>query len=91
MEHQVDVVFWVMNTFTSGWSRRMASGISSLARLERCGLATCGPFPTRRSATTAIFSFMLIEIAGGALYFRTVNRLGETIDRGKIVRTRRSS
>lgn len=34
-------------------------------------------------------SFMLIEIAGDTLYFKTVNRLGETVDRGKIVRTRR--
>jgi hypothetical protein len=36
-------------------------------------------------------SFMLIEIAGNAMYFRAVNRVGETIDRGKIVRTKASS
>jgi 3',5'-cyclic AMP phosphodiesterase CpdA len=36
-------------------------------------------------------SFMLLEIAGDAMYFRAVNRLGATIDRGKIVKTKRSS
>jgi hypothetical protein len=36
-------------------------------------------------------SFMLIEIAGNAMYFRAVNRVGEMIDRGKIVRTKPSS
>lgn len=36
-------------------------------------------------------SFMLIEIAGDTLYFRALNRLGETIDRGKVVKTRSSS
>ena len=33
-------------------------------------------------------SFMLVEIAGDAMYFRAVNRLGETIDSGKIAKTR---
>ncbi|RPI52809.1 MAG: metallophosphoesterase [Acidobacteria bacterium] len=36
-------------------------------------------------------SFMLIEIAGDALYFQAINRNGETIDQGEIVRTRPSS
>lgn len=36
-------------------------------------------------------SFMLMEIAGDAMYFRALNRLGATIDRGKIVRTKSSS
>ena len=36
-------------------------------------------------------SFMLVEIAGDAMYFRAVNRLGETVDRGKIVRRKSSS
>jgi 3',5'-cyclic AMP phosphodiesterase CpdA len=33
-------------------------------------------------------TFMLVEIAGDAVYFRTVNRLGEIVDGGKIVRVR---
>jgi 3',5'-cyclic AMP phosphodiesterase CpdA len=36
-------------------------------------------------------SFMLVEIAGDAMYFRAVNRVGEIIDRGKIVKTKPSS
>ena len=32
-------------------------------------------------------SFLLVEILGDALYFRAVNRVGETIDRGKILKT----
>ncbi len=36
-------------------------------------------------------SFMLLEMVGDAVYFRAVNRLGETIDSGKIVKTPTSS
>lgn len=36
-------------------------------------------------------SFMLIEIAGDAMYFRAVNRVGEVIDRGKVVKREPSS
>ena len=36
-------------------------------------------------------TFMLLEIAGDAVYFRTINRLGQIVDRGKIVRKRPSS
>ena len=32
-------------------------------------------------------SFMLVELAGDAMYFRAVNRLGEKIDSGKITKT----
>jgi hypothetical protein len=35
-------------------------------------------------------SFMLIEIAGDSLYFRAVNRTGETVDSGQIVKTKSS-
>jgi 3',5'-cyclic AMP phosphodiesterase CpdA len=33
-------------------------------------------------------SFMLVEIAGDAMYFRAVNRRGDIVDRGKIVKRR---
>ena len=36
-------------------------------------------------------SFMLVEIAGDSLYFRAVNRTGEKVDSGKIVKTKPSS
>ena len=36
-------------------------------------------------------SFMLVEIAGDSLYFRAINRTGETVDRGKLVKRKPSS
>ena len=36
-------------------------------------------------------SFMLIEIAGDTMYFQTINRLGETVDSGRIVKRKASS
>ena len=36
-------------------------------------------------------SFLLVEILGDTMYFRAVNRVGETVDSGKIVRTKPSS
>jgi 3',5'-cyclic AMP phosphodiesterase CpdA len=36
-------------------------------------------------------SFMLVEIAGNSMYFEAINRLGETIDEGKIVRKKSAS
>jgi acid phosphatase len=35
-------------------------------------------------------SFLLVEILGDAMYFRAVNRVGETVDHGKILRTKPS-
>ena len=35
-------------------------------------------------------SFMLVEISGNILYFQTMNRAGETIDSGHIVKKRTS-
>jgi hypothetical protein len=91
VEHQVDVVF-------SGHEHvyeRMApqngvvyfvAGASGAVRV-----GDLRPSPYQAFGYDRDLSFMLIEIAGDALYFRAVNRLGETIDRGKIVRTRLSS
>jgi 3',5'-cyclic AMP phosphodiesterase CpdA len=36
-------------------------------------------------------SFMLVELAGDAMYFQAVNRVGETVDSGKIVKRKSSS
>ena len=36
-------------------------------------------------------SFLLAEIAGDSMYFRAVTRIGETIDRGKIIKMKSSS
>ena len=36
-------------------------------------------------------SFMLVEIAGNTLYFQAINRVGETVDSGKIVKKKSST
>ncbi len=36
-------------------------------------------------------SFMLVEIAGDSMYFQAINRVGETVDSGKIIKRKASS
>jgi 3',5'-cyclic AMP phosphodiesterase CpdA len=88
IEHQVDVVF-------SGHEHvyeRMApqSGVMYFV-VGAAGAVRVGDL--RPSSYQAVgydrdLSFMLIEIAGDALYFRALNRLGEVVDSGTIVKTR---
>jgi 3',5'-cyclic AMP phosphodiesterase CpdA len=87
IEHQVDVVF-------AGHEHvyeRMApqSGVVHFV-VGASGSARVGDLkPSRYQAVgyDRDLSFMLVEIAGNAMYFRALNRLGETIDSGKIVKT----
>jgi 3',5'-cyclic AMP phosphodiesterase CpdA len=91
IEHQVDVVF-------SGHEHlyeRMApqSGVMYFV-VGASGAVRTGdlqPSWYQAQGYDGDLSFMLIEIAGDALYFRTLNRLGETVDRGKIVKAKASS
>jgi 3',5'-cyclic AMP phosphodiesterase CpdA len=91
IEHQVDVVF-------SGHEHlyeRMApqSGVMYFV-VGASGAVRTGdlrPSWYQAQGYDGDLSFMLIEIAGDALYFRTLNRLGETVDRGKIVKRKSSS
>jgi len=91
MEHQVDVVFsghehvYERMTPQNGVVYFVAGAFGAL----RTG--DLRPSSYQAFGYDSDLSFMLVEIAGDALYFRAVNRLGETIDRGKIVRTRLSS
>jgi hypothetical protein len=91
IEHQVDVVF----AGHEHLYERMAPqtgvmyfvvGASGAVRTGDLRLS-----PYQAKGYDADLSFMLVEIAGDSLYFRTVNRLGETIDSGKIVKKRPSS
>jgi predicted phosphodiesterase len=87
IEHQVDVVF-------SGHEHvyeRMTpqSGVMYFI-VGASGAVRVGDL--RPSSYQAVgydrdLSFMLVEMAGDGLYFRAVNRLGDIIDRGKIVKT----
>ena len=91
VEHQVDVVF-------SGHEHlyeRMAPQngvvyfVAGASGAVRTGDLRASPY--QAYGYDRDLSFMLVEIAGDTLYFSTVNRLGETIDRGTILRTRLSS
>jgi 3',5'-cyclic AMP phosphodiesterase CpdA len=91
IEHEVDLVFSGHEHFyermnpQSGVMYFVAGGSGSVRR---------GDFqPGSYSAAgyDRDLTFMLVEIAGEAAYFRAVNRAGEVVDRGKIVRTRPSS
>jgi hypothetical protein len=91
VEHQVDVVF-------SGHEHlyeRMApqNGVVYFVAGASGAVRTgdLRPSPYQALGYDRDLTFMLIEIAGDTLYFRTMNRVGETVDRGKIVRTRLSS
>jgi len=91
IEHQVDVVF-------SGHEHlyeRMApqAGVMYFV-VGASGAVRTGdlrPSPYQAAGYDGDLSFMLVEIAGDTLYFRTLNRIGETIDSGKIVKTKASS
>ena len=88
MEHQVDVVF-------SGHEHlyeRMApqNGVVYFVAGASGAVRTgdLRPSPYQAYGYDRDLSFMLIEIAGDTLYFSTVNRVGDTVDKGKIVKTR---
>ena len=91
IEHQVDVVF-------SGHEHlyeRMApqAGVMYFV-VGASGAVRTGdlrPSPYQAKGYDGDLSFMLVEIAGDSLYFRAVNRLGETVDSGKIVKKKPSS
>jgi 3',5'-cyclic AMP phosphodiesterase CpdA len=90
IEHEVDVVF-------AGHEHvyeRMApqSGVMYFV-VGASGAVRTGdlrPSSYQTKGYDGDLSFMLVEIAGDAIYFRALNRVGETVDRGKIVKTRAS-
>jgi hypothetical protein len=87
IEHAVDVVFaghehvYERITPQSGvmYFVEGASGAVRVGDLETSSYQAMG--------YDRDLSFMLVELAGDALYFRAVNRLGEIVDSGKIVKS----
>ena len=85
IEHQVDAVF-------AGHEHLYERMAPQNACVLRCRGVRRGP--RRRPPAVLLpgggydrdLSFLLVEILGDTMYFRAVNRVGETIDRGKIVR-----
>jgi 3',5'-cyclic AMP phosphodiesterase CpdA len=91
IEHQVDAVF----AGHEHLYERMApqSGVMYFV-VGASGAVRVGdlrPSSYQAAGYDRDLSFMLVEILGDTMYFRAVNRVGETVDRGKIVRTRPAS
>ena len=91
IEHQVDVVF-------SGHEHlyermRPQSGVMYFVSGAAGSVRTGDLRPSSHQAKgyDGDLSFMLVEIAGNTLYFQAVNRIGERIDEGKLVRRKPSS
>jgi 3',5'-cyclic AMP phosphodiesterase CpdA len=91
IEHEVDVVF-------AGHEHvyeRMAPQngvmyfVSGAAGSVRVG--DLRPAPHHAKGYDADLSFIVAEIAGDTMYFRAVNRVGETIDQGRIRKRKPSS
>jgi 3',5'-cyclic AMP phosphodiesterase CpdA len=91
IEHQVDAVF----AGHEHLYERMApqSGVMYFV-VGASGAVRVGdlrPSSYRAAGYDRDLSFLLVEILGDTMYFRAVNRVGQTIDRGKIIKTKSSS
>jgi predicted phosphodiesterase len=87
VEHQVDVVFSGHEHF---YERMMPQNGVVYFVAGASGAVRTGdlqPSAYQAQGYDKDLSFMLVEVAGGAMYFRTVNRVGETVDQGKVVKT----
>jgi len=91
IEHQVDVVFAGHEHL---YERMVPQTGVMYFVVGASGAVRTGdlrPSPYQAKGYDGDLSFMVVEIAGDSLYFRTVTRTGETIDSGKIVKGKSSS
>ena len=91
VEHEVDVVF---SGHEHLYERMKPQNgvmyfIAGASGSVRAGDLQAAPYQAK--GYDRDLTFMLIEIAGEELYFRTINRRGELVDAGKVVRTPRPS
>ena len=91
IEHQVDAVF----AGHEHLYERMApqSGVMYFV-VGASGAVRVGdlrPSSYKAAGYDRDLSFMVVEILGDTMYFRAVNRVGETVDPGKIVKVKSSS
>lgn len=86
IEHEVDVVFSGHEHLYERMSPQagVMYFVAGAAGAVRAG--DLRPSSYQAKGYDRDLSFMLVEIAGDTLYFRAVNRLGETVDSGKIVK-----
>ena len=91
IEHQADVVFAGHEHLYE--RMRPLSGVMHFVNGAAGSVRTgdLRPSPYQAKGYDADLSFMLVEIAGNTLYFQAVNRVGETVDSGKIVKKKPSS
>lgn len=91
IEHEVDVVFAGHEHFYE--RLKPQSGVMYFVNGAAGSVRTgdLQPSPYQAKGYDRDLSFMLVEIAGDVMYFQAINRLGETVDSGKIVRRKSSS
>jgi predicted phosphodiesterase len=91
VEHSVDVVFagheHVYERLVP--QRGVMYFVSGAAGSVRVG--DLRPTPYSANGYDRDLSFMLIEIAGDTLYFKTVTRTGDIVDQGRVTRRKQSS
>jgi hypothetical protein len=87
IEHQVDVVFAGHEHFYERLlpQRGVIHFISGAGGSVRTG--DLHPSMYQASGYDRDLTFMLVEIAGNVMHFRAINRAGETVDSGRIVKT----
>lgn len=73
-----------MSTSTSGSSPRAGSITSCPAGSAKLRLGDTNPGKLTEKTFDTDRSFMLVEIVGRTLYFQTISRTGETVDKGFI-------
>jgi 3',5'-cyclic AMP phosphodiesterase CpdA len=90
IEHEVDVVFSGHEHFYERMKPQSGVMYFIVGAAGDVRVGDLQPSPYRAIGYDRDLSFLLAEIAGDSLYFRAVDRAGETVDRGKIVRTKPS-
>lgn len=90
IEHEVDVVFAGHEHFYERMQPQ--SGVMYFVNGAAGSVRTgdLQPSPYQAKGYDRDLSFMLVEIAGDVLYFQAINRVGETVDSGKIVKRKSS-
>ena len=88
VKHGVDVVFSGHDHVYERLSRRRASPTSCRARVVKLRRGNMRPDDETAAYFDQDRSFMLIEIAGSELHFRSVSRTGSVVDSGVITSRR---
>ncbi len=91
IEHQVDAVFAGHEHLYERMSPQSGVMYFVVGASGAVRVGDLRPSSYQAAGYDRDLSFLLVEILGDTMYFRAVNRVGQTIDRGKIVKTKSSS